>query len=864
MKRLWYICTGMLLSLTLVTSLSAEVFHTTLDNGLTVLIEENHANPVVSVNVFVRTGSIYEQEFLGSGISHFFEHIIHGGSTTNRTEAESRELLEAIGNNSNAYTTTDHTAYYINTTAEHWTTALELLADWMLNSVIAEEEFEREKGVVQREIEQGLDHPSRVLYQTTAATRYKVHPAQHPVIGYQELVQQVTRDHLVTYYQRMYAPNNMILVVTGAVQTAEALDHIRTAFTDGQRRHIPAITLPEEPPQLGKRTAEEDMAIAQTHVTLSFRTVELTHPDLYPLDVLSYILSNGESARLVKRLKDDQQLVYSISSSSFTPAYAPGSLAVRATLADENLQRTEEAILHELYRLKDALVRPEELAKAKKQKIAEHIFAQQTAQGRARTLGIDMLSTYDPTFSDTYVQRIQDVTAEDIRRVARHYFREDTLVVVAVRPKRQQAAAADVAPVAQAEPVVKKVLPNGMTLLLKRNPALPVVSMQGFFKGGVRVETPDTNGVSQLMARLLLKGTTTRSADDIASTFDAMGGAIEAESGNNSFFVTASSLREDFPTALEVFADVITHPTFPEPELEKMRRLMLAALARQDDHWQSEVSMLFRSTFFTASPYRMLPEGNKEALQQLQRPDVVAFYQRYAVPSNMVLAIFGDIDVTQTATAVERAFADFQPRPVSFPEVPAEPMHTETRREVKRTEKQVAAIYVGYPGTTIANTKDRYALHVLDALVSGIGFPGGWLHTELRGKQLVYVVHAYNWLGLEPGYFAIMAATQPQKVEEVITIMRQNMERARQGEFSDENLARAKRLARIAERMQRQTNEQQARDAALHELYGLGYDFSAREIAQLEQVTKADVLRVAQTYLHHPTIVITTPNREQM
>ena len=302
----------LLLWLVLSVQAQAAVQHEVLDNGLTVLIEENHTNPVVAVQVLVRTGSIYEQEYLGSGISHFFEHIIHGGSTSTRTEAESRALLESIGNNTNAYTTTDHTGYYINTTTEHWPTALDLLADWMLNSKIEPDEFEREKGVVQREIEQGLDNPRRVLFQTNTVTRYKVHPARYPVIGYKELVQQVSRDDLVIYYHRMYAPNNMIVVVVGDVQTDNAMINIRKAFGHGQRRHNPAITLPSEPPQVGKRTVDKEMAIAQARMMVSFRTVHLTHADLYPLDVLSHILSNGDSSRLVKRIKDEQQLVYNI------------------------------------------------------------------------------------------------------------------------------------------------------------------------------------------------------------------------------------------------------------------------------------------------------------------------------------------------------------------------------------------------------------------------------------------------------------------------------------------------------------------------------------------------------------------------
>ena len=189
--------------------------------------------------------------------------------------------------------------------------------------------------------------------------------------------------------------------------------------------------------------------------------------------------------------------------------------------------------------------------------------------------------------------------------------------------------------------------------------------------------------------------------------------------------------------ALAGDADVIVHPPSPPNGLEKMRRLMLAAVERQDDNWRSEIGRLFRSTYFTVSPYRLQPEGRVDSLQRLRRRDVVAFYQRYAVPHNMVLAIFGDIDVEQTAAAVEQAFADLQPRPLSFPRVAAEPPHTQTRRQVKHTQKQVAASYIGFPGISLTQLEDRYPLHILDAIMSGIGFPGGWLHTELRGKQLV-------------------------------------------------------------------------------------------------------------------------------
>ena len=841
----------------------AAVFRATLDNGLTVLIEENHAHPVVSVQVFVRTGSIYEQEYLGSGISHFFEHIIHGGTTSTRSEAESRRILEAIGNNSNAYTTVDHTAYHINTTTEHWRTALELLADWMLHSSIAPEEFEREKGVVQRELEQDLDNPEQMLAQIAMETRFQVHPARYPVIGYKELVQQVTRDDLVTYYQRMYTPNNMLLVVVGDVQTATALEHIRTTFGAGQRRPLPAVSLPEEPPQVGKRTAMKEMAVSQAYMSVSFRTVMLTHPHLYPLDVLAYILANGPSARLVRRIQEERQLVYAIRASSYTPAYAVGTLIVWAELDPDQMPAAEEAILQELYRLRDEFVSPQELAKAKKQKIADYIFDRQTVEQRAHSLGLDMLGTYDPDFSETYVRNIQRVTAEDIREVARLYFREETLVQAVVRPKSTAPPPVATTPVVQQEPVVKKILANGMTLLLKRHPALPTVAMQTYFKAGVRVETPETNGLSQLTAGLLLKGTTSRSAEEIATLFDAKGATVAAEAGNNSIFLNTSFLREDFDEILALYAEMLLHPSFPEDELTNLRRVLLANLERQNDDWRAEVERLWRQTFFTVSPYRLSPEGSAATLQRLQRQDVVAFYQRYAVPGNMVLAIVGDIDVPQMVAAVEKAFANFAPRPLALPQVPAEPPPTQGRRKVKQTQKQVAAIYIGFPSTTLANLADRYPLHILDGIVSGIDLPSGWLHNELRGQQLVYVVHAFNWLGLESGYFGIYAATQPDKVDIVVDLILQFMEKARAGQISDEELERTKQMALVTARLRRQANDQLAGDMALNELYGLGYDFSDREPEYLVKVTKADVQRVAQTYLHHPTIVITTPEPGQ-
>ncbi len=837
----------------------AAVFHTTLDNGLTVLIEEQHATPAVSVQVFVRTGSLYEQEYLGSGISHFFEHILHGGSTTARSAEASRLLLESIGNNTNAYTTVDHTAYYITTSAEHWRTALDLLADWLLHNQIAADEFEREKGVVQRELEQGLDNAEDILAQLVMETRYKVHPARYPVIGYKALAQHITRHDLLTYYQRMYTPNNMILVLVGHLHTATVLEEVRKTFGQAPYRPLPSIVLPAEPRQVGKRLAVKEMPVSQAALSLSFRTITVTHEHLYALDVLAYILANGNSSRLVQRVQEQQQRVYDIRTASYTPAYTEGALSVIATLEPGQIDTASEAILQELYRLREEFVTPAELARAQKQKMTDYLFTRQNVEQRARVLGLDMLSTYDPQFSETYLTSIQRVSAEDIREVARRYFRADNLIQAVVRPPATTSPATPVQTNLAIEPAVKKVLANGLTLLLQRQPHWPTVAIHTAFQAGVRAETSDTNGISQLTAAMLVKGTPTRSAADIATLFDSKAASLSADAGHHSIVVQTTCLREDFRELFDAYADLLLHPTFPEAELHSARRALLAHIERIADDWHAEAERLWQETFFTVSPYRLSPNGSPVVLQRLQRQDIVAFYQRYAVPSNMVMAIVGDIDMVATSQMVERLFAALPPGPRPLLSVPFEPPPTQTQRTVRQTQKHLAAVFMGFPGTTLANLADRYPLYLLDGILSGFDLPGGWLHHELRGQQLVYAVHAFNWLGLDAGYFGIYAGTRPDTVEHVISIILHNVEKARTGQISDAELTRMKQMALVVARLRRQTPEQFANDMLFNELYGLGYDFSAQEEAYLMQVTKADVQRVAQTYLQHPTIVITTP-----
>jgi zinc protease len=246
-----------------------------LSNGLTVILKVHRAAPVVSVRMYCQTGSLYEQEYLGCGMSHLFEHLLHATTTTTRTEEESRLILDQIGGNTNAFTSYDVTCYYINTGREHLTTAVGLLGDWLTHPTWPQQSFEREWGVVQRELERDADNPARQLFQLTMETMYRVHPARFPIIGYKPVVQTLKKEDIVGYHARMYVPDRMQVCIVGDIDLDETLAVVAKEFPGFARRPVPNITLPAEPEMVSPRFASKRMKVEAALLNLAWPTIPL-------------------------------------------------------------------------------------------------------------------------------------------------------------------------------------------------------------------------------------------------------------------------------------------------------------------------------------------------------------------------------------------------------------------------------------------------------------------------------------------------------------------------------------------------------------------------------------------------------------
>jgi zinc protease len=626
----------------------------------------------------------------------------------------------------------------------------------------------------------------------------------------------LTGDDLVTYYNRMYVPNNMILVIAGDVQAQSTLDLVEKCCGHASRRPLRQIYLQTDPQQMGTRRVTDEMDIETTYMLMGWRTVKVTHPDLYALHLLEDILSRGESSRLVKTVRNDKQLVHTISANSYNPCYNAADFTVLSSLDVENVKTAEKAILEQMHRLRDELVAVEELEKAKNQRLSDQVFSNQTAQEQAMQIGQDLIRAGNPLFSEAYLEKIREVTPEDIRRVVRTYFGDDAMTVAVLRPTGTEMPAEEetrAATVGAAGKVNKVVLDNGLTLLMKSNPNFPLVSMHAYLKGGVLYENQEDNGLFN----------------------------FTMEEG------------------LDIFADMLQNAVFDAEETEKVRKLLLAQIERQNDDWRTQSEVFFKKTFFRQHPYRFVPVGNETSVAALTREDLQEAYKRYYVPNNMVLAIFGDIDLQEIEDLVKRQFGKMNRKEVIFPAVPSEPPLTENIIDELITNRQQAVIYMGYPGMKLGDP-DWHAMRVIDGITSGIGYPGGWLHNTLRGNQLVYFVHAWNDARSDPGYYAIQAATSPATADTALQIILEKQELIKQDAYTDDELEQAKSACIVMQGLYyNQTNSAQASQAASDEIRGQGYDYSADFEERVKAVTREDVQRVANKYFQHYGLIMTRP-----
>lgn len=851
-----------------------QLVSTTLDNGLRIVACRSDSAPVVALQVWVGVGSADETEAQG-GLAHVHEHMLFKGTleqgpvrggAVRRGVGEIAAEIERNGGEINAWTSYDQTVYHVVLASRFFDAGLDVLADAVQRPAFDQDELSRELEVILEEIKRSEDQPGSRMSRALFETAFTAHPYRRPVIGYRDVVAGFTRADVLAFFDAHYRSDRMTVVAVGEIDPDVAIQKISAAFDGAPRGAKPLPQRAAEPEQRGIRARGLVDDVEESHVAIGFPGPRLLDEDMPAVDVLSVLLGQGESSRLVTRVKREQQLV----NETYCYAYTPqdhGMIVVGASLHHEKLDAAMEALAREVRHVVEAPPRAAEVAKAKAILASEAIYQRETVEGLARRIGSWTHLTDEPGYEALYQERIAAVTADDVHRAARKYLSADRANVVALVPRTEavlveeerlkaRVAAALVpsprrARASEVDDVVRFELPSGTRIIVERDPHNPIVTVRTAWLGGLRAELAENAGSSHLCAELVSKGTARTSALTIAETIDAMAGHMDGFAGRNSFGMRATFLKQHLDQGLSLFFESMREAAFAADELDRTRSHVLEDMRTKLDNPAGLAFDLFHRSLWLSHPYRRDILGTPAAVSAATSDSLRAFWHARALSSRAVLSFVGDVDPDEIIDLVVDQLGVSTAEAAPPPSVPVEPEPREARVARLVRARAQAHLVTGVRGLTLSD-EDRFPLDVLSTALSG---QGGRLFLELRDKQsLCYSVSAFSTEGIEPGSFAVYMGTSPDKVDRALSGIESLLDEVREHGISASELERSKRYLVGSHAIGLQRLGARGSSMALNELYGLGHLVHRRYPQHIEAVTLEDVRRVARRLLSAPRV----------
>lgn len=847
-----------------------------LDNGMKVLIKEDHFSPVVAMQVWVDVGGADETD-LDAGIAHVHEHMLFKGTAT-RGVGEIASEVEGAGGQVNAWTAWDNTVYHVVLASRYADQALDILADAVRHSSFDPVELRKELGVVMEEYKRGLDMPGSRLFQTLFASAYERHPYRRPVIGTEESILGITRKKVLDFYSGYYAPENITLVIVGDVDAGHMKERIAEELGGFASAEVKRPERPVEPAQAGLRFSEVRMDVEESHLAIGFHIGSATHAATPTLDVLAQILGGGASSRLYERLAVRSQLVTDISAYAYTPQ-DPGLFMISGSLEAEDAEPAFDAVMDEISNIRRLPVNAEELARARANLEAEFIYRSQTVQGQARELGQFITMYGDPEYATTYLKALAAVTPADLQRAARRYLSADNATVVTLVPentssaldegavRRMARAISDAeaqidwasAPSAQAvaakavlalerpdsEPQIFT-LQNGARVIVQEHHDVPLFAVRVGMLGGLLTETPENNGIAGFASAMLTRGTKTRSRSGFAREVESLAGHLDGFSGRNSIGLSGGFLSSHFNEGMDLFLDAFIEPAFDGDEVEKTRREILLAIKNRGDNTATIAFDLIYETMFPGHPYGMRTLGETASIESITSQDLTEFYSALRDPSKLVFSVVGDVDADAVIATISKRFRTQLHFDKNEFSVPTSPKPTQVQRAHVDVERAQAHIVLGFPGVNV-RSEDRYAVSVLETILSG---QGGRLFYSLRDVQgLAYSVTAFSSEGLADGIVGAYIATDPSNTGKAIRGLLAELKKISVHPVDAGELERAKRYLIGSHAIALQTNGAIADEMLFNELYGLGFLNGRKYEERISQISIDDVQAAARRYL---------------
>ena len=644
-----------------------------LDNGLTLIVHEDHKAPIVAVNVWYHVGSKNEK-FGKTGFAHLFEHLMFNGSENFNDDYF--QVLERVGaTDLNGTTNEDRTNYFQNVPVSAVDLALWMESDRMghLLGALTQDKLDEQRGVVQNEKRQGDNQPYSVSYELiTKATWPASHPYSHTVIGSLEDLDAASLDDVHEWFKKYYGAANATLVIAGDIDAETAKEKVEKYFGD----------IPSGPPVahfqtwIAKRTGSQREVVQdrvpQARLYKVWNIPAWRSADADYLDLVSDVLAMGKTSRLYKRLVYDEQIATRASAYVDLREIAGQFYIDVMARPGEDLQKIEKIVDEELQRFLQEGPTAEELTRVKTQYMARFVRGIERIGGfggKSDILAQNAVFAGDPGYYKTRLARIKNATAADLQKAAVAWL-SDGVYTLEVQPfpkfKTKEAAAdrsklpeTGTPPEVKFPTLQKAELSNGLKIILAERHAIPVVNFNLMLDAGYAADQFGVPGTASLAMNMLDEGTKNRTALQISEELAMLGANLGAGSNLDVSSVSLSALKENLDPSLDIFADVILNPAFPEADFQRLKKQQLAGIQREKATPIQMALRVFPKLLYGPDHAYGNPftgSGYEATVQKMAREDLRKFHQTWFKPNNATLVVVGDVTMAEIKPKLEKLF----------------------------------------------------------------------------------------------------------------------------------------------------------------------------------------------------------------
>lgn len=824
-----------------------------LDNGQTVVVQEVKNNPIVTIDTWIKTGSVDEDDY-NNGVAHFLEHLFFKGTKTHEP-GEFDKILETKGAITNAATSKDFTHYYITIPSKDFDLAMDLHGDMILHPLIPRKEMEKERKVVLEEISKDLNSPTKIMQDNLNSMLYTTHPYKRKVIGRSDVIETITRDQVLNFYNKNYSPSNMVTVIIGDVDTNHAIEKTKEAFNAEYKKQTKTIYT-KEAPLTKQQKKVEYLDTESGYMVIGFRGTPIDEKDSYALDVLATILGDGRSSVLNQVLKEKKRIAFSVDAGNST-FRDDGIFYITANYEPTKCKIVQDTIFNEIEKIQKNGVTEDQLKLAKNIIERSTYYSRESITNIATEIGYTMALTNDIKFYDTYLDNIQNVSKEDVKKVAEKYLGINKSAVSIVLPK--SAKEIPVASLTQETPSTAELvsenaqtqkykLSDGATMLYTPNNVNDIIAISIYAKGGQLAEKKA--GTANLTASAMMRGTKNYSSLELSQVLEDNGIKIQPTASADAFAINVLTTKDEYDKTLELLNEVANNATFEDYEIDKVKTEKLNTIKRNKDIPLQRAIEEYRDLIYQNSPYSISSKVLEKNIPNITKEDMVNYYNNIFSPENLVISINGNIDKDKTIKDLNNIFKPKE-NATNFDytqfnsKIPTTTTPRQTVQKVPTTE--TAWILLGWQTNGVLNEKDYATLQVIDSLL-GSGMSSR-LFKDLREQEgLAYQLGSGYSPNVLRGSFMLYIGTNPQTLEKAKAGLFEEITKLKTEYVGDKELQDAKEKLLGNYVIGLETNLDKASNIGWYEASTRGYQFKDNYEKLINSVTDSDIIEVANKY----------------